>query len=268
MKLKSVIKENNPYLKFNTCIEMENGICGKLIKINDIETHYIITKDCKIINIETGYEKKPYIGKTLVYKHVNIHYYDGEKYVYKTETIHRLMAYAYIENPDNKTVVNHKNGDKLDNDLENLEWCTYSENSIHAYKHGLSKVPTPLSGENCNLTKYTKNDVINVCEMLKRGHPPKYISKTLNVGYDFVLKIRRKETWKEITTTYKFPICKKSSKNFSIIELLEIENHARSGKTTREIIDIMNWEYDEKIRSNVKYYVSCVKNGRRFVFYI
>jgi HNH endonuclease/NUMOD4 motif len=53
--------------------------------------------------------------------------------------VHRLIAQTFHDNPDNKSTVNHKNGDKMDNHVDNLEWNTFSENNQHAYDMGLKK---------------------------------------------------------------------------------------------------------------------------------
>lgn len=81
----------------------------------------------------------------------------------KNKMIHRLVAETFLNNP--MDCINHKDGDKSNNDVDNLEWCTYSENRFHAYKTGLSpqkgnpkrvKVLTPKGKE---ITFTTMNDV-------------------------------------------------------------------------------------------------------------
>jgi hypothetical protein len=66
---------------------------------------------------------------------------------HKRHAVHRLVAAAFIPNPDGKPEINHKDGVKTNNCVENLEWCTYSENNLHAFKNGLMKA-YDRSGEN------------------------------------------------------------------------------------------------------------------------
>ena len=56
----------------------------------------------------------------------------------RNRMIHRMVAEAFIPNPDNLPVVNHRDGNKHNNDMTNLEWCTNSQNRKHAYDLGLS----------------------------------------------------------------------------------------------------------------------------------
>lgn len=75
---------------------------------------------------------KPKINR-YGYSEVSL-YKDGQ---YQTKLVHRLVAENLIPNPKKLPVVNHKNGIKSDNRLENLEWCTYQENTAHAIKNNI-----------------------------------------------------------------------------------------------------------------------------------
>lgn len=53
--------------------------------------------------------------------------------------LHRLVTTAFVENPNNKPCINHKNGVKTDNNVDNLEWCTQRENVLHCIRTGLRR---------------------------------------------------------------------------------------------------------------------------------
>lgn len=66
-----------------------------------------------------------------------------DNYIYAKDvgrycSLHRLIAKAFIPNPENKPIINHKDGNKYNNNVNNLEWCTYHENAVHAFKNGLT----------------------------------------------------------------------------------------------------------------------------------
>ncbi len=62
----------------------------------------------------------------------------NKEHIKKYYLVHRLVAQAFIDNPNNYPEVNHINGDKLDNSVNNLEWCDRQYNIKHAYKMGLN----------------------------------------------------------------------------------------------------------------------------------
>jgi len=69
-------------------------------------------------------------------------------YIYnKTFLLHRLIAIAFLENPENKEQLNHIDGNKINNKLENLEWATCSENNLHKFKIGLGNNHTRKIGQ-------------------------------------------------------------------------------------------------------------------------
>lgn len=95
---------------------------------------YIINTDGKLINTIKSKEVSTRISNKG-YLRVNL-YYKSNQY---DKFIHRLVAETFIPNPENKPCVNHIDGNKQNNNVNNLEWCTYSENEIHAYKIGIKR---------------------------------------------------------------------------------------------------------------------------------
>lgn len=106
----------------------------------------------------------------------------------KTFQVHRLVAEAFIPNPENKPEVNHKDGNKLNNHKDNLEWNTSSENLKHAIDNGLKRVFSKLSNEDIK-SIFELKDKIKVVD----------IAKQFNVKPITIYKILQGNNLKRIT---------------------------------------------------------------------
>lgn len=95
---------------------------------------YKINSEGKILRISKNYYLKPCLDKSIGYFVVNLYDTKGRP---RRKFLHRLIAEAFIPNPENKRTVNHIDGNKSNNELSNLEWATDSENMLHAFSHGL-----------------------------------------------------------------------------------------------------------------------------------
>lgn len=115
---------------------------------------------------------------------------EGKMYFF---TEHRLVAMTFIDNPNNKATVNHKNGIKTDNRAENLEWLTNRENMSHAIETGL-KDHKGIKHHNCKLTEE------QVLEIRKIGFSQTRtsLSRKYGVCRNSILGIIIGKNWKHI----------------------------------------------------------------------
>lgn len=142
---------------------------------------YIITKSGEVINRKNGHVVKPQPNGKGYYR-VSI---GG-----KLRFVHRLVAELYIPNPENKPQVNHKDGNKKNNTVDNLEWVDNQENRNHAVKNGLH-----LCGERSPNSKLTEREVIEIRE-IGDSIPRKELAKMYRISYQSINDILSHRTWK------------------------------------------------------------------------
>lgn len=131
----------DPLMDFLATLPKKDGTEPE-IKIIPSKPKYGATNNGNIIRLDTG----EILKGTIISSGYNVVSIDNLKNR-KTRFTHRLVAEAWIPNPDNKPFINHKNGIKTDNRVDNLEWCTCKENIRHAWENGLNKI-TPYQREN------------------------------------------------------------------------------------------------------------------------
>lgn len=176
---------------------MEKQICELYPTVKPC---YVITDQDEIINKNTGNHIKILTARDG-YKMVSLMKIGGGTTYLPFHRI-KMMAFCPVENMA-VLEVNHKDGNKENNDLSNLEWVTSKENIQHAWKTGLSSTKN-IQGDKSNLTHYSEELAKQVFELLKtRQYTDKEIARMTNTSAkNFVARIRRRETWKWLTKDY------------------------------------------------------------------
>lgn len=106
--------------------------------------------------------------------------------------VHRIVAEHFVKNHDNKPMVNHKDGNKLNNNYKNLEWCTQAENNHHASVNGLS-----AKGESVHGSKLNETTVKQIRQLYDSG---KYTQAQLKImfNYSAISSLVRRKGWKHV----------------------------------------------------------------------
>lgn len=143
-------------------------------KYNNDNINNEIWKDYNDIKISNFGRIKDKFGYIRTPKINNKNKYITLRFNDKTYRLHRLVAELFINNPDNKSVVNHIDGNKHNNASINLEWVTSSENQLHAYKLGLQPVKNKIKQIDINTNNIIKiwnnmNEIYNELKLSKSG---------------------------------------------------------------------------------------------------
>ncbi len=157
------------------------------MKINNYP-NYTIDKNGNIF-LANGRIKLPSKDKKG-YMHITL----SNNGIRKTFLVHRLVAEHFIHNPNNLSQVNHIDGNKSNNNVNNLEWVTSSDNITHSFNNGLSN----YNGENNGRSKLTSLEVIEIKKLIKNKIKLKNIAKQFNVHPNTISEIKREIKWKHI----------------------------------------------------------------------
>lgn len=160
----------------------------EFIKIES-EPKYEISKTGIIRNIITKKPKKQYLN-SMGYPMISI----SHKNQSNPHRVHRLLANTFIPNPENLPEINHKDGNKTNNHLNNLEWCTHLENMNHAFTTGLAN----NTGIQNGMSKLNDMQAKEIKLLLDKGISQYKISKLYNVSRSAILKIKLNKTWKHV----------------------------------------------------------------------
>ena len=162
---------------------MESAETLRWVKIDDYP-NYEVSNHGDVRNVRTN----KILGRRLDkdgYRNVQL-YLRGHGC---NKKVHRLVAQAFIPSTEDRDQINHINGNKEDNRVENLEWCTRSENTRHAYDSGLfrANIAPAIAAH----TKLNKDCVDEIVRLREQGLPVKEIAQKFNVSIDSIYRVSR-----------------------------------------------------------------------------
>lgn len=116
--------------------------------------------------------------------------------IQKKYSVHRLVAQSFIPNQEKKPCVNHIDSNRTNNKINNLEWCTYKENTAHSIKKGrFNGHLHGLPGENNGRSKIKLEDVLFI---RSTKMPLKQAANLLKINYKYASKIKTGRSWKHV----------------------------------------------------------------------
>ena len=160
---------------------------------------YLLTKEGKIYSQSSRKFLSTHLDKDG-YEKVKLVCDDNQRHTF---SVHRLMMENFFPREDMETLqVNHIDGNKLNNNIENLEWCTCRENINHAKIHGLR---AKQFGENNPSSKLTEKEVKEIIQLLlTKKYSGAEIDRMYGLCKDYSNSIKRKERWKYLTKDIDF----------------------------------------------------------------
>lgn len=180
-----------PPLHANITKEQVSEFAGEeAVQIPAYGKKYWITKSGRVVSAAFGRLRllKPNRGSGVVYP---FHSLGNGENLY----LHRVLATMFIPNPDNLPFVNHKDGNKHNYSLDNLEWCTASENTVHAIRNGLRRQARGLDYPHA---RFSESDVKKIRERLAKGHRVMDIAKDYSVAHSLISAIKNGRSWAHV----------------------------------------------------------------------
>lgn len=161
--------------------------------MKQIYENYFVTKEGIVFNKHKKQLSPVNNGRGYLILNINI---EGKR---RCKAIHRIVAEAFIPNPNNLSEVNHLDGNRYNNNISNLEWITHGDNIKHSYKLQ-NRSAIGSSNANCKTEEIIVRDI---CEYLSKGFKASEV-RDFGYPYGLVRKIKSKQNWQHISINYNF----------------------------------------------------------------